>query len=62
MTDFKKLEDQYGPGCYPMRDIVLTRGQGALVYDDQGREYIDCVAGHGVANLGHCHPVLIYKK
>ena len=29
------------------------------MWDDTGREYIDCVAGHGVANLGHCHPKVV---
>jgi predicted acetylornithine/succinylornithine family transaminase/N-acetyl-ornithine/N-acetyl-lysine deacetylase len=33
-----------------------VRGQGALLWDDAGREYIDCAAGHGVANLGHGRP------
>lgn len=61
MTDFKMLEDQFGPGCYPMRDIVITRGRGAVVYDEQEREYIDCVAGQGVANVGHCNPYVLEK-
>jgi acetylornithine/LysW-gamma-L-lysine aminotransferase len=32
---------------------------GARVWDENGHEYIDCVAGYGVANLGHCHPAVV---
>ena len=59
MTDFKELQQQYEFDVYPKRDVVLVRGEGAKVWDDTGREYIDCVAGHGVANLGHCHPKVV---
>ena len=43
----------------PKREITLVSGRGAVVTDDQGREYIDCVAGHGVALVGHCNPVVV---
>ena len=59
MTDLKELQQQYEFDVYPKRDVVLVRGEGAKVWDDAGREYIDCVAGHGVANLGHCHPKVV---
>lgn len=49
-------ENRHSAGTYPMRDLVLVRGSGAHVWDDQGRQYIDCVGGHGVCILGHCHP------
>ena len=32
--------------------------QGATVWDENGRSLIDCVAGIGVANVGHCHPTV----
>ena len=37
----------------------MVRGMGAHVWDDAGREYIDCVGGHGVANLGHSNPDVV---
>jgi acetylornithine/LysW-gamma-L-lysine aminotransferase len=37
---------------------MIVRGQGARVWDADGREYIDCVAGIGVAGAGHCHPAI----
>ena len=54
--DYKTLEDQHSSGLYAKHTPVIVRGQGALLWDVQGREYLDCAAGHGVANLGHAHP------
>ena len=51
-----ETEDTYTSGVYSKRPIAIVRGQGALLWDDAGREYIDCAAGHGVANLGHARP------
>lgn len=53
------LEDRHGSGVYPKQPIVLVRGEGARVWDVEGREYIDCTSGHGVAVLGHAHPALV---
>jgi len=49
----RELEDRYEVSVYPRRDIVLIRGKGARLYDDQGREYIDCASNVGVSNIGH---------
>ena len=38
------------------RDILIMRGKGARVWDDEDNEYIDCVAGIAVCSTGHCHP------
>jgi len=51
----KELEDRYELPVYPRRDIVLVRGKGARLYDDQGRKYIDCASNVGVSNIGHGH-------
>ncbi len=40
-------------------DLVLERGDGSLVYDADGNEYIDMLAGIAVASLGHAHPRLV---
>jgi len=58
MTDFKALEQQYAFEVYPKRDVVITRGEGTLVWDDRGNEYIDCTAGVGVASVGHANPAV----
>ncbi|HEY58712.1 MAG TPA: aspartate aminotransferase family protein [Anaerolineae bacterium] len=54
--DWQALESRYTSGLYVKRPVTIVRGEGAVVWDDQGRAYIDCVAGHGVANIGHSHP------
>ena len=59
MTNFIELEKAYEFDVYPKRDIVLVRGKGARVWDADGKEYIDCVGGHGVANIGHCNERVI---
>ena len=56
--DIIALETQHSAGTYPKRNLALVRGQGARVWDESGNEYIDCVGGHGVSNLGHCHPAV----
>lgn len=40
-------------------DHSAVRAEGATITDAQGKEYIDCVGGYGVSNLGHNHPVLV---
>lgn len=52
------LESQYTSGVSNQQPIVLVRGEGARVWDTEGNEYIDCIGGHGVANVGHAHPVV----
>ncbi len=52
-------EEQYESGVYNKQPIVLVRGEGARVWDIDGTEYIDCVGGHGAANLGHAHPAVV---
>jgi acetylornithine/LysW-gamma-L-lysine aminotransferase len=59
MTDYKALEHDYGIALQAKRDLVAVRGQGACLYDADGREYLDFAAGIAVASLGHCHPKLV---
>jgi acetylornithine/LysW-gamma-L-lysine aminotransferase len=53
-----ELEQKYELGVYPRRDIVLIGGKGARLFDDQGKEYIDCASNVGVSNIGHAHPAV----
>lgn len=52
-------EHRYDAGVYEKHSLVLTRGEGARVWDVEGREYIDCVGGYGVANVGHANPMVV---
>ena len=54
-----ELEDSHTSGVYTKRPLVIVRGQGARLWDADGKEYIDCVGGHGVVNVGHCHPRVV---
>ncbi|HEX7973237.1 MAG TPA: aspartate aminotransferase family protein [Anaerolineales bacterium] len=56
MLNWMEIENRHSSGLYSKHPISFVRGQGALLWDSQGREYIDCMGGHGVANLGHAHP------
>jgi len=44
---------------YSRQPLVLVKGRGTKVYDSDGREYLDFVAGVAVNNLGHCHPKVV---
>jgi acetylornithine/LysW-gamma-L-lysine aminotransferase len=59
MTNYLALEEQYTSGLYAKRPVTIVRGEGARLWDDTGKEYIDCVGGQGSANLGHCHPAVV---
>ena len=48
-------ENVLSVGVYKGRGLSLTKGEGALVWDDNGRRYIDCTSGVGVANVGHAN-------
>lgn len=43
-------------GTYKRFPLVLVRGEGCWVWDENGKAYRDFVAGIAVCNLGHCHP------
>ena len=49
MTAFQELEERYSSGVYAKRGVTIVRGEGTRLWDDQGKEYIDCAAGMGVA-------------
>ena len=53
------LENSHTSGFYAKREVVLVRGRGAEVWDVDGRRYLDCSAGYGVANVGHSHPTIV---
>src|SRR5512145_1640703 len=53
------LEQLHTSGVYVKRDVQIVRGEGARLWDETGRSYIDCVGGQGAANLGHAHPAIL---
>ncbi|HUH66406.1 MAG TPA: acetylornithine transaminase [Syntrophales bacterium] len=53
------LSDKYIMSTYKRFPIVLVRGKGASVWDSNGKEYLDFVAGIAVCSLGHSHPKVV---
>ena len=54
--NIREMEQTYELAVYPRRDIVLVRGSGARLFDENNREYIDCASNVGVSNIGHGNP------
>jgi predicted acetylornithine/succinylornithine family transaminase len=54
----KALESQFVLQTYKRQPVVLVRGEGARLFDDAGRSYLDFLSGIGVVVLGHAHPGL----
>jgi predicted acetylornithine/succinylornithine family transaminase len=54
-----ELEQQVYMQCTRRQPVVLVRGQGTRVWDEEGREYLDFTAGWAVNSLGHCHPAIV---
>lgn len=59
MSHWQELEHQYFMNTVERVPVTLVRGQGARVWDEDGREYLDFVGGWAVNSLGHCHPVVV---
>ncbi|MCX7817294.1 MAG: acetylornithine transaminase [Syntrophales bacterium] len=54
-----KISDLYLMNTYKRTPVVLVKGFGARVWDIEGNEYLDFVAGIAVCSLGHCHPTVV---
>lgn len=59
MTIYQETEERYGSSSFQKFPLTLVRGSGASVWDDKGMEYIDFMAGYGVAIVGHCNPKVV---
>ena len=46
-------------GTYVRNPVEFVRGEGTRLWDDEGNEYLDFLAGISVAQLGHCHPAVV---
>ncbi len=54
-----EIENNVMAQTFAKRDLTITRGKGALVWDINGNEYIDCTGSYGVAIVGHCNPRVV---
>ena len=57
--DYIALEDQYNAHNYHPLDVVITRAEGAWVWDVNGNRYLDCLSAYSAVNQGHCHPKIV---
>ena len=54
-----QLEDKYGAHNYHPLPVVLAKGEGAQVWDVEGKQYYDFLSAYSAVNQGHCHPRII---
>ena len=57
-TEIYSLSDKHVMATYRRYPLALIRGRGTKVWDADGREYLDFLAGIAVCSLGHCHPLV----
>lgn len=54
----KKLDDHFVMHTFNRKPVMLVEGSGMEVKDDEGKTYLDFIAGIGADSLGHCHPAV----
>ena len=57
--ELQALESRYAMPTYPRAPVEFVRGEGARMWDSEGRSYLDFFAGLGIHNAGHCHPEIV---
>ncbi|MGD0485246.1 MAG: ornithine--oxo-acid transaminase, partial [Gemmatimonadales bacterium] len=55
---YLKEVKQWAANNYKPLDVVLERGQGAWVWDVDGKKYLDCLSAYSAVNQGHCNPTI----
>lgn len=56
---FIDMEHRYGAHNYHPLPVVLSRGEGAFVWDVEGKKYFDFLSAYSAVNQGHCHPKIV---
>ena len=56
---FMEMEARYGAHNYHPLPVVLAKGEGAFVWDCEGKRYFDFLSAYSAVNQGHCHPKII---
>lgn len=59
MSRIIELEKQYGANNYYPLPVVLTKGEGVYVWDENGKQYLDMMSAYSAVSHGHCHPRLV---
>ena len=59
LAELQALEREAVMATYARNPVEFVRGEGTRLWDDEGNEYLDFLAGISVVQLGHCHPALV---
>jgi len=59
ISSFIQLEDEIGANNYSPLPVVLVKGKGSRLWDENGKEYLDFMAAYSANNMGHAHPKLV---
>jgi acetylornithine/N-succinyldiaminopimelate aminotransferase len=59
LTDLQALEERYLMRTYKRAPVEFVRGEGTLLWDSEGREYLDFLTGISVCSVGHCNPAVV---
>ena len=59
LEELQALERRYLMQTYRRAPVEFVRGEGTLLWDSEGREYLDFLAGISVCSVGHCHPAVV---
>jgi acetylornithine/N-succinyldiaminopimelate aminotransferase len=59
LTELQQLERDHAIGTYARNPVEFVRGEGCHLWDADGNEYLDLLAGISVLNVGHCHPKVV---
>jgi acetylornithine/N-succinyldiaminopimelate aminotransferase len=59
VADLQALERDYVMPTYARHPVEFVRGEGTRLWDAEGNEYLDFLAGVSVVQIGHCHPALV---
>jgi acetylornithine/N-succinyldiaminopimelate aminotransferase len=59
LTDLQSLEERYLMRTYRRAPVEFVRGEGARLWDAEGKEYLDFLAGISVCSVGHCNPAVV---
>src|SRR5947209_15474675 len=59
LSELQELERRYAIGTYARNPVEFVRGAGCRLWDVDGNEYLDFLAGISVLNVGHCHPRVV---
>jgi predicted acetylornithine/succinylornithine family transaminase len=59
LAELQALERDYAIATYARNPVEFVRGSGCTLWDDEGNQYLDFLAGISVLNIGHCHPRMV---